>query len=595
MLDNPIVLLAGIGAISVICQMLAWKLKLPSILFLLIAGILLGPVLSWLDADQLFGNLLLPFISISVAIILFEGGLTLNLKEIKGYGSDVRNLITIGVMTTWILVTVTVHFIFDLNWNIAFLFGAITVVTGPTVIKPMLRVLRPKRDVANILQWEGILIDPIGAFLALLVFEFILASTLGQAVGQIIWILVKLIITGTLIGVISGYCYGLILRNYWIPEYLQDVTTLVFVVFVYMISEQIQHESGLLSATIMGIWLANMKNVWIDEIISFEESISILLISILFILLASRLNLDMIPILGWGVLLFLALAQFVIRPISVLLCTFGSKLSWQERALVSWISPRGIVAAAISSLFVIRLQNEGIEQSEFIVPLTFMLIIGTVVFQSITAKPIANFLNVSDPAPKGVLIIGAHSVGLQLGKVLNELDVHVVLVDSVWSNVNEARSLGLNAYHGNATSGHAEENLNLSGVGKLIAMSHSRERNALACVHFRGDFGMDSIFSLQQKNDESLDKHEPVSRLQTNALFAKGMSYSELDKRINQGEDIIATKIDEESSFKWYKHQYQKNSIFLFAIDSNEELHIFSEPKRFEPEIGWTVFRLGPG
>lgn len=596
MLDNPVVVIAGIGAVGAVCQWLAWKVKLPSILFLLVAGIVLGPILGWLHPNQFLGELLLPIISISVAIILFEGGLTLNLKEIRGYGSVVRNLITVGVVITWLLITVTVHYIFDLNWHIAFLFGAITVVTGPTVIKPLLRVVRPKQDVSNVLQWEGILIDPVGAFLALLVFEFILSSAPGQAFGEIIWILFKLIAVGTGVGVISGYLFGLVLRKYLIPEYLQNISTLTAVVFIYMISEQIQHESGLLATTIMGVWLANMKDVWIEEIINFKESLSILLISSLFLILAARLDINLIPQLGWKVLIFLAIAQFIIRPISVWVCSLGSKLNWRERALISWISPRGIVAAAISSLFVIRLQEKGIAQAELIVPLTFILIIGTVVFQSLTTKFIATILKVSDPAPNGLLIVGANRVSIAISKALHKAGVRIMLADTSWSNIQKARMAGLPAYYGNPTSGHADEHLDLSGIGKMIALSTRRETNALASVHFRPEFGLDSIFTIQnQSNDKELDKHEPVSKQQPNPLFAYDITYKPLRKRLDNGEEISATTLSEKFTYDEYKEIYQNDSILMFALDKDDNLFIYSEPERFTPEEGWTIIRLGPG
>ena len=595
MLSDPVVVIAGIGAVGAACQWLAWKVRLPSIFFLLCSGIILGPILGWLHPGRLMGELLLPFISISVAIILFEGGLSLNLKEIKGYGSVVRNLITIGVAITWILITVIVHYIFSLNWQIAFLFGAITVVTGPTVIKPLLRVVRLKQEVANVLRWEGILIDPVGAFLALLVFEFILISETDQALGQIIWILSKLVIAGTLIGVVSGYLFGIILRRHWIPEYLRNITTLTTVVFIYMLSELIQHESGLLATTIMGIWLANTKNVWIDEIIYFKESLSILLISSLFIILAARLDISMISNLGWGVLIFLAAAQFIVRPLSVWFCTIGSRLSWKERVLISWISPRGIIAAAISSLFVIRLQEKGIPQAEVIVPLTFILIIGTVIFQSLTTKKMADLLRVSDPAPNGLLLVGANDVSLAINTELHNLEIRTILADNSWSEISRARMLGLPTYYGNPTSGHADENLDLSGIGKLIALSENKDMNALAHMHFRSEFGLDCIYSLQTKSrNEQSDKHEPVSRYQPNILFDTEVTFKILKSRIDKGEKVGSTTLTDQFDYDAYLHKYLSESILLFAVSPDKIIYVFTEIMNFSPKESWTIVRLGP-
>jgi NhaP-type Na+/H+ or K+/H+ antiporter len=386
-----------------------------------------------------------------------------------------------------------------------------------------------------------------------------------------------------------------VLRKYLIPEYLHNISTLSAVVFIYMVSEQIQHESGLLATTIMGVWLANMKNVRIEEIINFKESLSILLISSLFLLLAARLDISLIPQLGWKVLIFLAIVQFIIRPISVWVCTLGSKLDWRERALICWISPRGIVAAAISSLFVIRLQEKGVPQAEVIVPLTFILIIGTVVFQSLSTKFIANILKVADPAPNGVLIVGANKVSITINQALHEAGVRTMLADTSWSHIQDARMAGLRTYYGNPTSGHADEHLDLSGIGKLIALSTRRETNALASLHFRPEFGMDSIFSIQnQPNDKELDKHEPISKQQPNPLFTEDITYKILRDRIANGEGVSATELTEKFNYDEYKKKYGTNSILMFAIDKNYNVFIYSDPEKLNPQEGWTLIRLGP-
>lgn len=292
MQDAVLIALTLIGLIALASQWLAWWLRLPAILFLLLAGLVAGPLAGWLDVSQLFGQLLFPFVSLSVAIILFEGSLTLRLHEIRGLEGVVRNLISVGMLVSWAVTTIASRLLLEFDWSLALLFGGITVVTGPTVILPMLRSVRPTARVASLLRWEGIVIDPIGAFAAVLVFEFIIAQQTGHAMALTLWTFVKLLGIGGISGAIAGYLWGLVLRHYLLPDYLVNVATLLILFGVFTLSSVLQHESGLLAVTVMGVWLANMRGVHTEELLSFKESLSVLLISGLFIILAARLSLQ---------------------------------------------------------------------------------------------------------------------------------------------------------------------------------------------------------------------------------------------------------------------------------------------------------------
>ena len=537
MMNNPMIAIAAIGALGGLCQWLAWRFKLPSILFLLTAGILAGPIFGLLNPDELLGDLLFPIVSIFVAIILFEGGLTLKFKDIRGHGTVVRRLISVGVLLTGVLIAVAVHFLFDMPWPLAFVFGSITVVSGPTVVKPLLRAVRPSDKVGHILHWEGILIDPIGVFLALLVFNFVMLDAPDKSFSYMAILLVKLVVIGGGIGLAAGAATALVLRRYLVPDFLVNVLTLVMVVCAFTLSETLQHESGLLAVTIMGVWLANTRGLHIDEILHFKEDLSVLLISSLFILLASRVDISLIPQYGWQILLLLVIIQLIIRPLNAWLCTMGSGLSNSERAFIGWISPRGIVAAAVSSVFVLRLQEADMPMSELLVPLTFSVIIGTVVFQSLSAKMVADKLGISNPEPNGVLFIGANDIAIQLATALREHSISVMLSDSSWRNVSQARQAGFSAYHGNATSGHAMENLDLQGIGKMIAVSSNRDTNALAGMHFRQDFGSNAVFTLEgTSNEEAYERFDTANRNRANPLFDATLSFSGLSKRLRNGE-----------------------------------------------------------
>jgi len=616
-MNNPMIAIAGVAALGGICQWLAWRFKLPSILFLLTAGLLAGPVTGLFDPDALLGELLFPLVSIAVAIILFEGGLTLKFSDIRDHGAVVTRLITVGVILTWLLLATTAHFLFDMSWSLALVFGSIAVVSGPTVVKPLLRAVRPSDKVGHILHWEGILIDPIGVFLALIVFDVVLLDLPGSSIGYIALIVFKLVFVGTGAGVAAGFATAFVLRRYLVPDYLVNVLTLTTVVCTFVFAESIQHESGLLAVTIMGVWLANTKGLHVEEILHFKEDLSILLISTLFILLASRVDISVIPQYGWQILLLLAIAQFLNRPLNAMLCTIKTDLSFGERVFIGWLSPRGIVAAAVSSVFFIRLQENGVAMSELLVPLTFSMIIGTVVFQSLTAKPLAEKLGISNPEPNGVLFLGANEIALMLAKVLKEQGIKIMLSDSSWSNVRKARQEGFEAYHGNPTSGHAAENLDLQGIGKLIAVSSNRDTNALAGMHFRQEFGSSAVFTLEGASDDAqFERFDTANRNRANPLFKVNLSYGALWRRLREGQlryikitdaaekttEIQAEKQAEKQADTVDPSTQQTDSVpeamineddlKLFAIDKDGKLFVYGAGEKIALKSGWQVIVL---
>ncbi len=584
---------AGIGAGAFACQWLAWSLRLPAILFLLIAGILAGPVLGLLDPQALFGNLLFPVVSMAVALILFEGSLTLHLSEWREIGSVVKRMVTIGALSTWAVIAVSTHFLLDFNWDMAVLFGTLTLVTGPTVIIPMLRVVRPTTAIANILRWEGIVIDPIGALLAVVVYSFIVASNQGNGLNHGLGAFAGVIACGSVLGVAAGWGLGQVLRRQWLPDYLHNLAVLATVLGVFIASNAVMHESGLLAVTLMGMWLANMKGVDVRQILHFKENLSVLLISGLFILLAARLDLHALLALGPAVLLLLAIIQFVARPLNVALSTFGSSLSWRERALLAWISPRGIVAAAVSAIFAIRLEELGYDGAQLLVPLAFAVIIGTVVLQSATARPLAKLLKVAEPAPSGFLIVGANPVARALGKALQELGNRVLLCDSSWENISASRMEKLPTYFGNPTSQDAEAHLDLVGLGHLLTLSPSSELNALACMHFRHDFAANRRFTLPSgAESRRTDKHRSRDEVRGQPLGSAALSFPQFSSSLSKGAEVRTTTLT--NTFDWpaYQSLHGDRAVVLIARDPNGWIHIASQPFALQPCADWTLVAL---
>ncbi|WP_049721318.1 cation:proton antiporter [Gilvimarinus polysaccharolyticus] len=585
--------IAIIGIAALACQWGAWKARLPAILFLLIAGLILGPGLGWLTPDDIFGNLLFPLVSLAVAVILFEGSLTLNFEELGSTTKVVQRMITVAAPITWIIVTVAAHLLFDLSWQLSVLFGALMVVTGPTVVTPLLRSVRPSERVANILRWEGIIIDPIGALLVVVVYEFIVTQSGGEAFSQSLLLFLEIIVIGLTVGAAAGYTLGKILIQRRLPEYLQNLATLSILFMVFTFCNHLAHESGLLGVTVMGMWLGNMRGVHIHNILNFKENLTILFISGLFIILAARLTLEqLIGIFTVASLLLLLVIQFVARPISVALATLGSEVKVRERILLGWIAPRGIVAAAVSALFALRLAENGVKGADLLVPLTFAVILGTVVFQSATSRPLAKLLGIVEPEPRGVLILGANQVARRIGKALKQQDLPVLMCDSNWDNIRLARMDGLKTFYGNPVSEFASQRLELSGIGNLIALSPLRELNVITGMHFRSEFGDRHIFSVRTSADnKKTEKHQVASQLKGAALFSSDLTYTKLASLMGSGAEIRATRLTEEFTIEDFDRQEGKPQL-LFVITNKGKLKPFIEGEDFSPGKDWVLLSL---
>ena len=578
MSENVALTLAVIGVCGVACQWVAWRMRVPSILFLLLCGIMMGPVTGVLSPDDLFGDLLFPLVSLGVAVILFEGSLTLKFQEIKGVQDVVWRLVTIGAFVTWALIATFTHFVLDFTWQIATLFGALVVVTGPTVIVPMLRTIRPNAQITNILRWEGILIDPIGALLAVLVFDFIVASSTGGNEWLVVLkVFTWMLIVGISIGIGGGVAVNFALRSPKMPKYLHNIFVLIAVFAAFAFANTLAEESGLLAVTLMGIWMANRSEVPIERILNFKESLSLLLISGLFILLAARLELQELIALGWSALMILLVIQFVAQPAKVFLSAIGSNLHWREKIMIAWIGPRGIIAAAVSALFALRLQQLDVEGTSVLVSLTFAVIIGTVVIQSLTAKTLARWLNVSEGESRGLLIVGANPVARAIGKELQANDFQVLLVDSHWPHVSEARMAGLPIFHGNPVSQIADQRLDLVGFGYLLGLSSNDDLNVLSAQRYATEFGSKHTFTLRKtvakKNPE---KHEASEQMRGRSLFGEHVSYVKLASLLAQGAEIKSTVLREEFDLDDYLDVYQERVLPLFLVKESGKLVVVS-------------------
>lgn len=573
---------------------MAWRFRLPSILLLLAAGFLAGPFFGLLDPDALLGDMLFPVISLSVAVILFEGGLSLKLKELSATGSVVQRLITTGTVVAWVLGSGAAYYILGFDLPMAVLLGAILVVSGPTVIIPLLRHVRPSGRVASVLRWEGILIDPVGAVLAVLVYEAIIAGRFHEVPSVAVMGMFETIVVGGAIGTAAALTVIISLKRYWIPDFLQNPVTIMLVVGSFAVSNAIQTESGLLAVTVMGAILANQNVVSIRHIIQFKENLRVLLISALFILLAARLKLDVLMDISIiKSLAFIIVLVVVVRPAAVLVSTVFSDLNWRERAFVACVAPRGIVAAAISSVFALRMIEAGYPQAGGLLPETFLVITATVIIYGLGAGWVARRLNMAQASPQGFLILGAQSWAVEIAKAIKEAGYKVVIVDTNLSNIFSSRMAGIPSYYGSGLSEAAFMDIDMDGIGKLMALTPNDGINSLAVLHFDEIFDSSELYQLKPaEGDKKVEKETVSKSLRGRYLFGPDITHGYLLKRFFSGGIIKKTKLTEEFDFEAFKARYGETAVPLFLINEDGDIMVFTIDKPPIPKPGHTLISL---
>lgn len=623
------ILVLGIGA-----QWVAWRFRVPSILLLLATGFVTGPVARlvfgpetpWaIHPDAIFQDLLLPLVGLSVGLILYEGGLTLTLREIAGARRVVTLLVTVGALVTWVVAGLAARFILGLPPALAVLLGAILIVTGPTVIGPMLGHIRPAGSTGPILKWEGIVIDPIGVLMAVLAFEAILIlmpatgaapDVLGAAARRIGEAVATTVVVGGGLGVAGAGLLIVLLRRFLIPDFLQNAFSLMLVVATFAVSNFVQAESGLLATVVMGVVLANQKQADVLHILEFKENLRVLLLSVLFIVLAARLELASLRALNpWAVSAFLAVLILVARPLGVFLSTIGSGLSWREKVFLAWMAPRGIVAAAGSSIFALALENAGVEGAGLITPYTFAVIVGTVTFYGLTAPWVGRRLGISDQNPQGLLILGASRWARQMARALVSRGVRVLLLDTNRANVRAARMDGLEAHYGNILDGGVIEELDLRGIGRALALTPNDEVNALAIQRLERYFDSAQLYVLPSrvivrparvspnKAVGAMEKPlaSPPARQRTEKratshhgrhLFSEDANYTLFEEKFESGWVVKATTLTPEFTFADYQRLYGPGTIILFVVTANKNVHMIASGRKPSPNPGDTIISL---
>jgi len=587
-------LVLGLGMVA---QFVATRIRFPAIVLLLLAGLVVGPLSEILTGWKLlapaetFDGLLLPGVSLSVAIILFEGGTSLRLHELRDHGHVVRALCTEGVAITWGLSALALWGLDLLSGQLALLLGALLVVTGPTVIVPLLQQLRPQGPVEPLLRWEGIIIDPIGATLAVLVFEVLASGSVEHGSAGAARALLFTALGGGALGASCGYGLAVAMRRHWVPDFLENGVALALALVSFSVSNALQQESGLLTVTVMGIVLANTSPERdVKHIADFLENLRVVIISALFILLAAWLDpVDLQAALDWRVFVFLAALLLVIRPLNVLVSASRSSLDARERIFLAAVAPRGIVAAAVASLFGVQLMEAGFPEARLLGPLTFMVIIGSVLLCGM-AIPLAYRLGLAQRNPQGFLILGASPSSREMARALQENDVLVELIDTNHQHVTSARLAGLRAHHANALSEFVLEELDLGGMGRMLAMTANDDVNALAAERFAGLFGRAQVYQLTPRAEGS-KRHDPTYGHRVRYAFCERLTAEEIERRVGAGDQVKATRLGEEFGFEQWRETHGEDAVPLFLVRGTT-VEVFAVGKSLDPRPGDVLIGL---
>lgn len=585
------------GALGIGAQWAAWRTGWPAIVLMLAAGFIAGPVTGLIDPEVAFGDLLDPMISIGVALILFEGGLSLDLRELRHSGKAVWRLATIGVVVGWTLGALAGYYIAGLVWPVAVLFGGILIVTGPTVVIPLLRQANIQPRPNSILKWEGIVNDPIGALCAVLAYEYFRRLN-DFPDARIFDVAPPLVIAALLAGLVG---YGAARVIAWafprgaIPEFLKVPVLFITVIGVFVLTNQIEHEAGLVAVTVMGITLANRDVSSMRSIHPFKENVAVILVSGIFILLAASLKWEELTYLqsSWRPWAFLAALLFLVRPITVLVSLLGSDIPWNERLFVAWIAPRGIVLVAISGLFALRLGDLGIAGGQILIGLSFAVVVATVISHGFSIDFVARMLGVKGDTRPGLLIVGSTPWTVALATELQAVGTPVTIVDPSWQRLGRARLKGLPHYHGEILNESTEHNLDLTPYQVLVAATENEAYNALVCNEFAHEIGRDMVYQLGENQDKDSRTALPES-IRGRALFEDGFGVDEVNERTRHGWVFKKTKLSDTFGFEDARAKLTDDASLLLIVRENGTLRFFTHAVRPEPRAGDTVISYAP-
>lgn len=587
----PVMAIALVGALGVGSQWLAWRLRMPAIVLMLLAGILVGPVAGVFDPQRDIGPLMGPIISIAVAIILFEGGLTLNLHSLQGAAVGVKRLVFVGAPLGWLTSALALHYAAGLGWESAAVFGGIMIVTGPTVIAPLLRTARLSKRPAALLHWEAIINDPVGALAAVLAFEVVLVLHTATTVNAAVVDLVVGIGVASMLGVAAGFGLARSFKRAWVPEYMKVPVLFALLVAIFAVSDWVLHESGLLAVTIMGIVIANANLPSYEELRRFKEHATVLLVSGVFILLAAQMDFAALARLDWHAVLFVLLVVLVARPLTVFVSLLGSGIAWREQVLVALTGPRGVVLVAVAGLFGERLLGLGLEDAALIGPLAFVLVAFTVILHGFTLAPFARWLGLTGADKPGVIVIGGSAWTTAFAEALKKAEVPVLMTDPNFGHLRAARRAGIDTFSGDILSEAAEQRLELVSYATLVAATDNDAYNTLVATDLAPEFGRDNVFQITREKSDSA-RHQLPSTLGGRA-FGPEETHAGLTRMIREGWTFRVTRLTDEFTFEDWRAK-RPGAHLVGRISPGGEIRLLRKDEDAKPAKDVRIIALRP-
>ncbi|MEK3935886.1 sodium:proton antiporter [Sporosarcina sp. FSL W7-1349] len=589
MFDSILFDLMLIILLGILSQWMAWKYRMPAIVIMSVAGLLVGPVFGLIDPQESMGELFGPIISFAVAIILFEGSLNLDFREIRGFSKPVGRIVTVGAFIAWIAGSLAAHYLAGLSWAVAFIIGGLFIVTGPTVILPLLRQAKLKPRPAAILKWEGIVVDPFGALLAVFAFEFIKFLNSEVTLKALL-----LFFAASLFAVLLGWGAARIIGSAFergsIPEFLKAPILFVVVIFTFVLSDEIMHETGLLAVTAMGMTMANMRLTTLHDVRHFKENISVLLISGIFVMLTASLDPHvLIEIFNPNIILYVLAMLFIVRPLSIWISTIGTDLNNREKHLIGWIAPRGIVALTVSGYFATILLENGYQDAELLTALTFALVFSTVVLHGFSIGWLAKRLNLTTADESGVLLVSGTRFAAELAVSIKETENAVMLVDRSWAGLSHARKRGLTSHVGDILSEQIEYHLDLTPYRYMLAMTKVDTYNAHICADFAPDLGREHLFQTAFHVGKDVESFN-ITGGQT--LFTPAISIYDLEERMDSGHVIRKTLITKQYSYTQYLRERDDTSILLYIHRADGSIEFYSPNFELQAQAGDAVIAL---
>lgn len=595
-LINAVVLVVALG---VAAQWLSWRFRFPAIVLFLAVGVLAGPVFGWVHPGEDFEPLYQPIVKLAVAIILFVGGLNLHLHELKEAASGVKRMVIFGVPLSWLGGTLAAYYIGQLAFPVALVFGAVMVVTGPTVIMPLLRQANLNRRTGAYLKWEAIINDPIGALLGTIVLQYFLITANASenvAAGAAMLSLAGGVLGGIGIGGGAGYLLGLSFRYNGVPEFLKAPVLFGLVLVVFALADMVAAEAGLLAVTTMGLVMGNMALPSMEEMRRFKEYLSVLLVSSVFVLLTADLKPDVLGhFFDWPTVLLVLAMLFLVRPAVGWLATIGSGVSWRDRALISWIAPRGVVASAVAGVFGPAMAGAGYADAELLLPLIFAVVFATVLAHGFTLGPLARRLGLSID-PNGVLLVGASPWTTELGRMLtDELKVKVLLIDSSWHRLRQARLAGVRVLYGELLSERFQQSLELNEISCLLAATSNDAYNSLACHHFASDLEHYRVFQLPMSQPEDHFSKALARPVRGTVAFGDSAQYGDLWRRHFQGWRFFKTRITDSYTYEHFQRERPPDAILVAVVSEDRKLVFYAAQNPVKPKSGDTIVYYAPG